>query len=77
VFAGGFASGVLLGYAAYMLVHHATHHWPIGPGDWLYEARVRHLAHHYREDSEFGIVTGFWDGVFGTTGRRRNRIARV
>jgi sterol desaturase/sphingolipid hydroxylase (fatty acid hydroxylase superfamily) len=75
VFADGFASGVLIGYAAYMLVHHATHHWVIAPGDWLYPARVRHLAHHYHDEANFGIVTGFWDRAFGTAGRRRNRLA--
>ncbi len=75
VFADGFASGALIGYAGYMTVHHATHHWRIEPGDWLYDARVRHLAHHYHEETNFGIVTGFWDRVFGTTGRRRGRLA--
>jgi sterol desaturase/sphingolipid hydroxylase (fatty acid hydroxylase superfamily) len=75
VFAAGFASGALIGYAAYMVVHHATHHWDIEPGDWLYSARVRHMAHHYQGQSNFGIVTGFWDRVFGTTARRRDRLA--
>ncbi len=75
VFADGFATGALMGYAAYMVVHHATHHWPLAPGDWLYPARVRHMAHHYHGDSNFGIVTGLWDRVFGTTGRRRERLA--
>jgi len=74
-FADGFASGALLGYAAYMVVHHAAHHWNIEPGDWLYAARVRHMAHHYHGESNFGIVTGLWDRVFGTTGRRRDRLA--
>jgi sterol desaturase/sphingolipid hydroxylase (fatty acid hydroxylase superfamily) len=75
VFADGFASGALLGYAAYMIVHHATHHWPLAPGDWLYGARVRHLAHHYHEEGDFGVVTGLWDRVFGTDGRRRSRTS--
>jgi sterol desaturase/sphingolipid hydroxylase (fatty acid hydroxylase superfamily) len=73
IIADGFASGALIGYAAYMGVHHAVHHWPIAPGDWLYPARRRHLAHHYHEESDFGVVTGLWDRVFGTTGRRRDR----
>ena len=75
VFADGFASGALLGYAAYMVVHHAVHHWRIGPGDWLYRARVRHLAHHYHDNVQFGIVTGVWDHMFGTAGTRRDRRA--
>ena len=74
-FADGFATGALVGYAAYMIVHHATHHWRIEPGHWLYAARVRHMAHHYHDEANFGIVTGFWDWVFGTTGRRRDRLA--
>ena len=66
LFAGGFTSGLLIGYAAYMLVHHAVHHWDVQPGDWLYPARVRHLAHHYRDGLYFGITTGLWDQIFGT-----------
>ena len=77
VFADGVVSGTLVGYAAYMVVHHATHHWALQPGDWLYPARVRHMAHHYHDDLHFGIVTGLWDRIFCTTARRRNRLAGV
>lgn len=66
VAAGGFTSGLLIGYAAYMVVHHASHHWNVQPGDWLYPARLRHMAHHYGDESNFGITTGLWDHVFGT-----------
>ena len=75
VAAGGATSGLLVGYMAYMIVHHATHHWDVQPGDWLYEARVRHMAHHYRDDANFGITTGLWDRVFGTA-RARRRVQR-
>jgi sterol desaturase/sphingolipid hydroxylase (fatty acid hydroxylase superfamily) len=71
--ASGFTSSMLLGYAAYMFVHHATHHFAIQPGDWLYQARVRHMAHHYHDNANFGVSTGFWDRVFNTTGARRAR----
>lgn len=77
VFADGFVVGALIGYTVYMIVHHATHHWTLAPGDWLYPARVRHMAHHYHDDIHFGIVTGFWDRIFGTAGRRRNGLAGV
>jgi len=77
VAASGFTSGMLLGYAAYMFVHHATHHFAIQPGDWLYEARVRHMAHHYHDNANSGVSTGFWDRVFDTTGARRRRFART
>ena len=75
VFAAGFTSGVMLGYAAYMFVHHATHHFNIQPGGWLYEARLRHMTHHYREGVNYGVSTGFWDRVFGTLAVRRERAA--
>ena len=75
VLAAGFTSGVMLGYAAYMFVHHATHHFKIEPGDWLYEARLRHMTHHYREGVNFGVSTGFWDRVFGMLAARRERTA--
>lgn len=77
VFADGLTSGALLGYAAYMLVHHAVHHWALAPGDWLYRAKLRHMVHHYRDESEFGIVTELWDRVFRTTARRQKGMARV
>jgi sterol desaturase/sphingolipid hydroxylase (fatty acid hydroxylase superfamily) len=75
VFAAGFTSGMMLGYAAYMFVHHATHHFNIQPGHWLYEARLRHMTHHYREGVNYGVSTGFWDRVFGTLAVRRERAA--
>lgn len=76
VAASGFTSGMLLGYAGYMFVHHATHHMTIEPGHWLYPARVRHLAHHYHDDANFGVSTGFWDWVFRTAHMPRGRFAR-
>jgi sterol desaturase/sphingolipid hydroxylase (fatty acid hydroxylase superfamily) len=75
VFAAGFTSGMMLGYAAYMFVHHATHHFNVQPGDWLYPARLRHMTHHYREGVNYGVSTGFWDRVFGTLAARRERAA--
>jgi sterol desaturase/sphingolipid hydroxylase (fatty acid hydroxylase superfamily) len=72
VIAGGFASGALLGYAGYMLVHHASHHWDLKPGDLLYRARVMHMAHHYHEtEGNYGVITAFWDRVFSTYVERR------
>jgi sterol desaturase/sphingolipid hydroxylase (fatty acid hydroxylase superfamily) len=65
--ASGLTTGVLEGYLAYQLVHHATHFWQPGPGSFLYRARLRHSGHHYhRELGNFGITTAFWDQVFGT-----------
>lgn len=72
--ASGFASGIILGYMGYMLVHHATHHWELKPGTWLYRARLHHMAHHFaRVEGNYGIVTSFWDRVFGTMVEKRKR----
>ena len=66
-FAGGFTSGILIGYFCYMLVHHASHHWTLKPGTLLYRLRLRHMAHHFRdEEGNYGVVTAFWDRVFAT-----------
>lgn len=63
----GLTSGLLVGYMAYMLVHHASHYWKPRPGTWLHALRRHHAFHHYRsEDCNFGIITSFWDHVFGT-----------
>ena len=65
--ASGFTSGLLIGYVAYMLVHHAAHHWKAGQGTWLFELRRHHALHHFRSDEgNFGIITSFWDRLFGT-----------
>ena len=74
VFSGGFASGAMLGYAGYMLVHHASHHWTLKPGGMLYKARVQHMAHHYNSTpGNYGVITSFWDNVFSTNIERRRR----
>jgi sterol desaturase/sphingolipid hydroxylase (fatty acid hydroxylase superfamily) len=78
VLAGGFTSGSLLGYAGYMLVHHASHHWTLKPGGMLYRARVQHMAHHYHNTpGNYGVVTSFWDHVFSTNVDRRRRVVET
>jgi sterol desaturase/sphingolipid hydroxylase (fatty acid hydroxylase superfamily) len=78
VLAGGFTSGSLLGYAGYMLVHHASHHWTLKPGGMLYRARVQHMAHHYHNTpGNYGVVTSFWDHVFSTNVDRRRRAVET
>jgi sterol desaturase/sphingolipid hydroxylase (fatty acid hydroxylase superfamily) len=67
IVASGLTTGVLAGYLAYQLVHHATHFWQPARGTYLYRARVRHSGHHYhRKLGNFGITTVFWDEIFGT-----------
>jgi sterol desaturase/sphingolipid hydroxylase (fatty acid hydroxylase superfamily) len=65
--ASGVTTGILIGYMAYMLTHHAAHAWQPVPGSWLYEARRHHALHHFRsEECNFGITTSLWDHVFRT-----------
>jgi sterol desaturase/sphingolipid hydroxylase (fatty acid hydroxylase superfamily) len=72
--ASGFASGALLGYIGYMMVHHVSHHVEPKPGSLLYRARIRHMAHHYHATpGNYGVTTSFWDRVFSTSLERRRR----
>jgi sterol desaturase/sphingolipid hydroxylase (fatty acid hydroxylase superfamily) len=67
VLADAISVGMLLGYTAYMLVHHGCHHWTPTRGSYLYRARVRHAAHHYRsKEANFGVTTSLWDRAFAT-----------
>ena len=67
VAATGLTAGVLLGYMAYMLIHHAAHYWVLTPTSWLYRTRRHHALHHYNSNrGNFGITTSFWDHAFGT-----------
>jgi sterol desaturase/sphingolipid hydroxylase (fatty acid hydroxylase superfamily) len=55
-----------------MLVHHLSHHMEPKSGTLLHQARVRHMAHHYRgTPGNYGVTTSFWDWVFSTTLERR------
>ncbi len=65
--AGGFTSGLMLGYLWYVSVHHIVHHWTNAPGSYGYRLKRRHmLHHHFDEMGNFGVTSGFWDKVFGT-----------
>jgi sterol desaturase/sphingolipid hydroxylase (fatty acid hydroxylase superfamily) len=70
--ASGFASGALLGYIGYMLVHHLSHHVEPKMGTLLYQARIRHMAHHYQSrPGNYGVTTSFWDWLLATKLERR------
>jgi sterol desaturase/sphingolipid hydroxylase (fatty acid hydroxylase superfamily) len=58
--------GLMAGYMAFIVVHHAVHRWSLGPGSGLYEAKMRHVVHHSFNDCNFGVITSFWDIVFRT-----------
>ncbi len=65
--ASGFTVGLMLGYLWYVTVHHGVHHWKIRPDGYFYRLKRRHaLHHHFDDDGNFGVTSGFWDKVFGT-----------
>jgi cyclopropane-fatty-acyl-phospholipid synthase len=66
--------GVLIGYLAYAMTHHATHHWR-GQGRWLLQRKRHHALHHHKSHGGcFGVTSGLWDFVLRTT-RPRPRVA--
>lgn len=73
--ADGLFSGMVLGYLIYDYSHFATHHVKpprsrlLAPIAAIMKAqRKRHMKHHFDDhDRGFGVSTGFWDHVFGTT----------
>lgn len=74
--AGGIAAGLMLGYLAYCLLHDAVHHRRASPGSWLARAKRRHARHHRRgARSDFGVTTGVWDRVFGSSTAPRRPAA--
>jgi sterol desaturase/sphingolipid hydroxylase (fatty acid hydroxylase superfamily) len=60
--------GVTIGYYAYAIVHHATHHWRT-KNAWLLERKRWHAAHHHTVAAPrcFGVTNSFWDRIFGTS----------
>jgi sterol desaturase/sphingolipid hydroxylase (fatty acid hydroxylase superfamily) len=65
--AGGFTTGLMLGYLIYAFVHDTVHHRRVRPGSWLYRAKLRHARHHRPgANADFGVSTGLWDRIFAT-----------
>jgi sterol desaturase/sphingolipid hydroxylase (fatty acid hydroxylase superfamily) len=58
--------GVVGGYFAYAITHHATHHWR-AQNRWLSDRKRWHAVHHHSAAPRcFGVTGSFWDRVFGT-----------
>jgi dihydroceramide fatty acyl 2-hydroxylase len=68
-----FASGFLLGYLAYDMIHyHVHHHRPRTRVGRL--LRESHMRHHFQDDERgFGVSAPYWDHVFGTPPQKRAR----
>ena len=68
-------SGVGFTYFYYGLIHHAEHHVNMNrvPFRWLKSQWAAHKVHHHFVDSNFGVITPFWDFVFGTHHKQLKR----
>lgn len=65
--AGGLTAGFMAGYLWYVTVHHLIHHDGLGRSAYAYRLKRRHMLHHHFDDEgNFGVTSGFWDLVFGT-----------
>jgi cyclopropane-fatty-acyl-phospholipid synthase len=63
--------GLLIGYLAYAVTHHAIHHWRADSA-WTLRRKRWHAAHHHRTDASavcFGVTSGWWDRVLGSAPR--------
>ena len=62
--------GVLAGYLAYGITHHATHHRR-GNSAWLKRRKRWHALHHHAaQPGCYGVTSPLWDHVFGSAGQR-------
>jgi sterol desaturase/sphingolipid hydroxylase (fatty acid hydroxylase superfamily) len=63
--------GVVTGYLAYAVTHHATHHWR-ADSTWLQRRKRWHALHHHDHGAPrcYGVTSTFWDHVFGSAWKR-------
>jgi sterol desaturase/sphingolipid hydroxylase (fatty acid hydroxylase superfamily) len=54
-----------LGFVGYCAIHHSIHHYNF-KWAWFKRLKAHHKVHHVREETNFGVVSTFWDRVFGT-----------
>jgi cyclopropane-fatty-acyl-phospholipid synthase len=66
--------GVLTGYLAYTITHHATHHWH-SDNTWIKKRKRWHAIHHHVEQvGYYGVTTSFWDYVFDSTHQHSQNV---
>lgn len=65
--------GVLMGYLAYSLTHHAIHHWH-GNSMWLKRRKHWHALHHRKlaNPGYYAVTSTFWDRMFGSDRDQRS-----
>ncbi len=68
-------AGFLSGYVAFGAVHESVHHTE-GQSPLIRHFKLLHARHHHGSDNyNYGVLTGFWDRVFGTYARaKRKRV---
>ena len=76
-YASFFTCGVASGYCYFGILHHVEHTTRINqiPFRWLQKRWAAHSVHHRLDHRNFGVVTSFWDVVFGShpSSKKRNR----
>jgi sterol desaturase/sphingolipid hydroxylase (fatty acid hydroxylase superfamily) len=70
-----FLCGFSAGYCYFGILHHVEHTTRINkiPFRWLQKRWAAHSVHHRIDQSNFGVMTSFWDYVFGTKQRRQKQ----
>jgi sterol desaturase/sphingolipid hydroxylase (fatty acid hydroxylase superfamily) len=69
--AGGLTAGFMAGYLWYVSVHHLIHHNGLGHSAYADRLKRRHMLHHHFDDEgNFGVTSGFWDRVFATAWKK-------
>ena len=77
-YASFFICGVASGYCYFGILHHVEHTARINqiPFRWLQKRWAAHSVHHRLNHHNFGVITSFWDFVFGThqSSKKRQRL---
>ena len=59
--------GVVSGYLLYAVTHHAMHHWR-SESAWMARRKRSHALHHHAAHrGGYGVTSGFWDRLLGST----------
>ncbi len=58
--------GLLMGYFAYAVTHHAAHHWRADNAWMKHRKRWHAMHHHAQQPGCYGVTSSLWDRVFGT-----------
>jgi sterol desaturase/sphingolipid hydroxylase (fatty acid hydroxylase superfamily) len=70
-----FLCGFSAGYFYYGVLHHFEHAVRINqiPFRWLQGRWAAHSVHHHLDHTNYGVMTSFWDYVFGTAQKQIKR----